>query len=65
MHRNQSHCAAASEGEQLVISGTVLRYGKTLGFTSVEVRRPPASDGTPGKLIATGRHTKFFPEKKG
>ena len=58
--RNQSFCAAAKEGEQLHLEGQVLRYGRTLGFTEVTVRAQPGADGTPGKLIAIGRHTKMF-----
>ena len=57
---NQSYCAAAKEGERLVLTGEVLKYGKTLGFTSVVVRGPPKEDGSPGRIIATGRHTKFL-----
>mmetsp|Transcript_41063 Transcript_41063/g.82315 ORF Transcript_41063/g.82315 Transcript_41063/m.82315 type:complete len:96 (+) Transcript_41063:271-558(+) len=51
---NQSFCAAAKEGEQLLITGKVLRYGKKLGFTEVAIRTDA------DRLIAVGRHTKFF-----
>ena len=54
IHRNQSFCAAAKEGEQLLITGKVLRYGKKLGFTEVAIRTDA------DRLIAVGRHTKFF-----
>jgi acyl-coenzyme A thioesterase 13 len=59
---NQSFCAAAKEGEQLLLSGQVLRYGRSLGFTEVTIRAQ-AANGSPGKLIAIGRHTKMFAQK--
>ena len=40
--------------EDVYIDGTVLKTGKKLGFTQVDLKR---KDGT---LIATGRHTKAF-----
>ena len=55
---NQSFCTAAACGEALSITGSVLRYGKTLGFTEVNIR--VAGDQEPGRLVATGRHTKYF-----
>ena len=36
---NQTFCAAAKVGERLVLSGRTLRYGHSLGFTEVEVRK--------------------------
>ena len=48
-----SFLAAAKLGEDVTVHGRVLRTGKKLGFTHVDVRRK--SDGT---LLATGRHTK-------
>ena len=53
---NQSFLAAAREGERLTIAGTVLKYGRTLGFTEVTI----SSADKPGRLIAVGRHTKFL-----
>ena len=53
---NQSFCVAAAEGETVHILGTVLRYGRTLGFTEVTMTNAK------GAVVATGRHTKFFPE---
>lgn len=50
---NVSFASAAKAGETVVVEGRVLKAGKKLGFTEVDVRR--ASDGA---LIATGRHTK-------
>ena len=60
-HRNQSFCAAAKKGERLHIVGTVLRYGRTLGFTEVAIRGWPQG-AEEGRLYAVGRHTKFFAE---
>ena len=58
---NQSFCSAAACGEPLEITGTVLRYGRTLGFTEVSIRLAGEQDAqAPGRLVATGRHTKFF-----
>ena len=53
---NQSFLAAAREGERLTIAGSVLKYGRTLGFTEVTI----SSADQPGRLIAIGRHTKFL-----
>lgn len=50
---NVSYLAGVKEGEKLLCKGTVLKTGRTLGFTSVEIRR--ASDGV---LVVAGRHTK-------
>ena len=50
---NVSFVAAARPNDALVATGIVLKTGKTLGFTEVQVRR---ADN--GKLVATGRHTK-------
>lgn len=50
---NTSFVAAAKRGEALFLEGRVLKMGKRLGFTEVDVLRQ--SDGV---LIATGRHTK-------
>jgi len=52
---NQSFCTAARKGEPLTCTGTVLRYGQTLAFTQVVLRKT-----VDAKLIATGRHTKMF-----
>lgn len=58
---NQSFCSAAKLGDELTIEGRVLRYGKKIGFTEVHVRLFDAENPTAaGRLIATGRHTKFL-----
>jgi acyl-coenzyme A thioesterase 13 len=50
---NVSFLAAAKVGEEVAVQGRVLRTGRTLGYTVVDLRRK--ADGT---LLATGRHTK-------
>ncbi len=50
---NCSYASAAKAGETVEVIGVVLKTGKKLGFTQVDIKRK--SDG---KLIATGRHTK-------
>ena len=37
---NQTFCSAAKLGEKIVLLGSTLRYGKTLGFTEVMLRVP-------------------------
>jgi acyl-coenzyme A thioesterase 13 len=50
---NVNFLKAAKTGEKVVIKGRVLKLGKTLGFTQVDLF---AADGK--SLLATGRHTK-------
>ncbi len=57
---NQTFCSAASIGDRVSVTGTVLRYGRTLGFTEVTIAMIDA-DGKLGKTVAVGRHTKYFP----
>ena len=57
---NQSFCSAAKVGQRLVLSGEVLKYGRSLAFTEVHLRK----NGVAGPLVAVGRHTKMFPELK-
>ena len=58
---NTSFCSAAKIGESLTLTGRTLRYGKSLGFTEIEVRKAASAGGAPPTLVATGRHTKMFP----
>jgi acyl-coenzyme A thioesterase 13 len=53
LEMNVSFLAAAKAGDELVVTGRVLKAGRSIGFTEVEIRRK--SDD---RLIATGRHTK-------
>ena len=41
------------------VRGTVLRYGRSLGFTRVDIFHGSES----GPLVATGRHTKAFSQQ--
>jgi acyl-coenzyme A thioesterase 13 len=50
---NCSYVSAAKAGETVEVVGVVLKSGKKLGFTQVDIKRK--SDG---RLIASGRHTK-------
>ncbi|XP_032103505.1 acyl-coenzyme A thioesterase 13 [Sapajus apella] len=52
---NITYMSPAKLGEVVVITAHVLRQGKTLAFTSVDL----TSKAT-GKLIAQGRHTKHL-----
>eukprot|EP00301_Raphidiophrys_heterophryoidea_P013098 c20446_g1_i1.p1 GENE.c20446_g1_i1~~c20446_g1_i1.p1 ORF type:complete len:192 (+),score=53.65 c20446_g1_i1:29-604(+) len=50
---SSTFCAAAKIGDEIVVTGKVLKYGRRLGFTQVDITRK--ADGV---LLATGRHTK-------
>ena len=54
---NVSFMRAAKRDSYLTIEGRLLKVGKALAFTEVDLyeRR---EDGSRGKLIASGRHTK-------
>lgn len=43
----------ACVGDQLTLYGSVLKYGKKVGFTEVQIMKND-------EIIATGRHTKYF-----
>ena len=51
---NTSFIAAAHANEMVRVVGSVLKVGKRLGFTQVDIL------GADGRLCATGRHTKAF-----
>jgi len=51
-----SFVAAAKAGDHLIATGRMLKAGRNVGFTEVDIRRRDD-----GKLIATGRHTKMLP----
>jgi len=51
-----SYVAAARERDELEVEAWVVRRGRTLGFTGVEIRK--VGDG--GAVVATGSHTKFI-----
>jgi acyl-coenzyme A thioesterase 13 len=52
---NTSFLAAAKKGDKLRVRGRVLKYGKRMGFTEIEISR--AEDE---RMVAIGRHTKAF-----
>lgn len=49
---NTSYLASVPVGEEVTIVGTLLKGGRRLGFTSVNIYRAD------GKMAVTGRHTK-------
>lgn len=52
---NITYMSPAKIGEDLLITAHVLKQGKTLAFTSVDVTKKAT-----GKLVAQGRHTKHL-----
>ena len=56
---NQTFCAPAKVGDEIMVRGTVLRYGRSLGFTQVDIFHGNET----GPLVATGRHTKAFSQQ--
>lgn len=52
---NCSFLSAAKVGEKIVIEARVLRSGKKLGFTEVDIWK---GEGAAKVMVATGRHTK-------
>ncbi|XP_012313949.1 acyl-coenzyme A thioesterase 13 [Aotus nancymaae] len=52
---NITYMSPAKLGEDVVITAHVLKQGKTLAFTSVDL-----TNKATGKLIAQGRHTKHL-----
>jgi acyl-coenzyme A thioesterase 13 len=56
---NTTYLAAAKAGDVVEAKGKVLKAGRSLGFTTVELRLKEA-----GTLIASGSHTKAFAAKK-
>ena len=71
--------AAAAVGDELILLGSVLKYGRAMGFTEVTIRQLPdgvreavARESSPQRIgalvldapvVAIGRHTKVFPSK--
>ncbi|KAI5091860.1 acyl-coenzyme A thioesterase 13 isoform X1 [Silurus meridionalis] len=52
---NITYINAAKVGEELLITAQVLKQGRTMGFTTVDL-----TNKANGKLIAQGRHTKHL-----
>lgn len=55
---NCSFLSAAKVGEKIVIEARVLRSGKKLGFTEVDIWKAASGEGSSRVMVATGRHTK-------
>ena len=53
---NCSYVSAAKVGSEIFVEGTLLKLGKRVAFTNVDIF---SSDGK--TLVATGRHTKSLP----
>lgn len=53
---NCSYLKAAKIGSIVIVDGKVLRVGKTLAFTSAEIRLKDTDE-----LLVSGTHTKAFP----
>eukprot|EP00446_Apocalathium_sp_SHHI-4_P013235 CAMPEP_0177203890 /NCGR_PEP_ID=MMETSP0367-20130122/28053_1 /TAXON_ID=447022 ORGANISM="Scrippsiella hangoei-like, Strain SHHI-4" /NCGR_SAMPLE_ID=MMETSP0367 /ASSEMBLY_ACC=CAM_ASM_000362 /LENGTH=188 /DNA_ID=CAMNT_0018652545 /DNA_START=306 /DNA_END=872 /DNA_ORIENTATION=- len=54
---SQTFLAPVPGGETVIATGFVVRYGRRLGFTEIRIV------DNKGNLLATGRHTKAFPQK--
>ena len=52
---NVSFVSAAKIDENIIIEGKLLKLGKKMAFTQVDLLKED------GSLVATGRHTKAFP----
>eukprot|EP00041_Stephanoeca_diplocostata_P010606 m.169048 g.169048 ORF g.169048 m.169048 type:complete len:99 (+) comp18224_c0_seq6:974-1270(+) len=56
---NTSYIAGVKMGSKIIAEGKVLAAYRTIGFTEITIR-----DADSGRLMATGRHTKAFPQKR-
>ena len=56
---NQTFVGAAKLGSTLTLTGTLLKSGRSMGFTQVTI-----VDAESGALLASGRHTKAFPPNR-
>ena len=50
---NVTYVSTAKEGEEIEIEATLLRLGRNMGFTRVEIRK------LNGEVVACGNHTKY------
>ena len=55
---NLSYVSAVPLGKNVICRGKVLKIGRTLGFTEVDILNAE------GAIVASGRHTKAFPLPK-
>jgi len=58
---NVSYVNTAREGDEIEIEGLVEKVGGSLAFTTVKIFK--VEEGKRGKLVATGRHTKFVRQR--
>jgi acyl-coenzyme A thioesterase 13 len=59
---NVSYVNSAREGDEIEIEGLVEKVGGSLAFTAVKIFK--VEEGKRGKLVATGRHTKFVRQRQ-
>jgi acyl-coenzyme A thioesterase 13 len=55
-----SYVSAARDGDVIEIEASVSRIGRSLAYTTVEIRKAGAEDGTKGPVVCTGSHTKYL-----
>ena len=59
---NVSYLNIAREGDEIEIEGFAEKVGGSLAFTTVKIFK--VEEGKRGKLVATGRHTKFVRQRQ-
>ena len=59
---NVSYVNSAREGDEIEIEGLAEKVGGSLAFTTVKIFK--VEEGKRGKLVATGRHTKFVRQRQ-
>lgn len=59
---NVSYLNSAREGDEIEIEGLAEKVGGSLAFTTVRIFK--VEEGKRGKLVATGRHTKFIRQRQ-
>ena len=58
---NVSYLNSAREGDEIEIEGLAEKVGGSLAYTAVKIFK--VEEGKRGKLVATGRHTKFVRQR--
>ena len=56
---NVTYVSTAKEFEDIIIEARLLRAGRNMAFTRVEIRKV-GSNGEEGDVIACGNHTKYI-----
>jgi acyl-coenzyme A thioesterase 13 len=59
---NVSYVNSVREGDEIEIEGFAEKVGGSLAFTTVKIFK--VEEGKRGKLVATGRHTKFVRQRQ-